>query len=86
MHNKWIKKMEPISNKNGLVVSSFLFPQGNENSIPIVVELNKGEWGKGGKGQGQGVMAKNLKRPNWPSLNIIFAILDLKSEYIDMHN
>jgi hypothetical protein len=40
--------MEPISNKNGLVVSSFPFPQGNESSIPIVVELNKGERGERG--------------------------------------
>jgi hypothetical protein len=40
--------METISNKNGLVIISFPFPQGNENSIPIVVELNKGKWGERG--------------------------------------
>jgi hypothetical protein len=52
--------METISNKNGLVISLFSFPQGNESSIPIVVELNKGEWGeKGARARGNG---KKLKK------------------------
>jgi hypothetical protein len=35
--------------KNGLVVSSFPFPQGNESSIPTMAKLNKGKWGERGE-------------------------------------
>jgi hypothetical protein len=77
------KHFQIVWNKDGLVVSSFPFPQGDESSIPIMAELNKLQMGwKGGA------------RPKRPSLNMIFCkkisyllqILDLKSNYVDMHN
>jgi len=52
------------------VVNSFPFPQGDEGSIPIMVKLNEGEWGK--RGQGQETKVKAFKMCNPSDLNTIF--------------
>ncbi len=45
------KHFQIVWNKDGLVVSSSPFTQGDESSIPIMAKFNKGEWGKGGQGK-----------------------------------